>query len=48
MGFGAEKFFPIILILLDLAAGLVCGFGGDVRKCIYWLAAAVLNITVTF
>lgn len=40
--------FPILLIVLDLGAALVYGVSGDVRKVIYWIAAAVLNITVTF
>ena len=40
--------FPSILILLDIGAGLVYGVGGDYKKLIYWLAAAILNITVTF
>ena len=40
--------FPVTLIVLDLLAGLVYGFCGDWKKLIYWIAAAVLNITVTF
>lgn len=40
--------FPVALILLDLGAALVYGIHGDVRKVIYWIAAAILNITVTF
>lgn len=40
--------FPVALILLDLGAALVYGINGDVRKVIYWIAAAILNITVTF
>lgn len=40
--------FPITLIALDLGAGIVYGVNGDIKKMIYWFAAAVLNITVTF
>lgn len=40
--------FPVALILLDLGAAFVYGLNGDVRKVIYWIAAAILNITVTF
>ena len=40
--------FPVILILLDFGAGIVYGANGDIKKMIYWFAAAVLNITVTF
>lgn len=40
--------FPMSLIMLDVGAAVVYGINGDIRKVIYWLAAAVLNITVTF
>ena len=40
--------FPIILISLDIGAGFVYLARGDIKKFIYWIAAAVLNITVTF
>lgn len=40
--------FPCLLIAIDLGAGFVYGLQGDYRKLIYWIAAAVLNITVTF
>ena len=44
-----KKFiFPLILIVLDLGAAVVYGTSGDVRKVIYWIAAAVLNAAVTF
>ena len=41
--------FPALLIALDLAAALVYGLAEhDARRCIYWLAAAILTATVTF
>ena len=40
--------FPMSLIILDIGAAVFYGINGDIRKVIYWLAAAVLNITVTF
>lgn len=43
------QIFPLILIILDLFAAL--GYGvleADVRKTIYWVAAAILTTTVTF
>lgn len=44
-----EKIFPLVLIILDIAAALVYAFTThDVRKVVYWLAAAILSITVTF
>jgi hypothetical protein len=44
-----QQVFPLILIILDLAAAIVYGVVDmDIRKVIYWIAAAVLTITVTF
>jgi Cdc6-like AAA superfamily ATPase len=42
------KFFPTVLIILDLAAAGVYLSHGDVRRLIYWSAAAVLTATVTY
>lgn len=43
-----EQVFPLILILLDIAAAVVAPIHKDFRKAVYWGAAAVLNIAVTF
>jgi hypothetical protein len=44
-----QQIFPLILIILDIAAAIVYGIVDmDIRKVIYWIAAAVLTITVTF
>jgi hypothetical protein len=43
-----EKLFPTVLIILDLCASLGYISGGDWRKCVYWLAAAVLTFCVTY
>jgi hypothetical protein len=43
-----NKLFPTILIMLDFGAGIVYLCNGDLKKFIYWIAAAVLNICVTF
>lgn len=40
--------FPALLILLDVGAALVYFVSKDYKKAVYWLAAAVLNICVTF
>jgi len=40
--------FPILLILLDVGAAVMCFRDRDVKHGIYWLAAAVLNVCVTF
>ena len=41
-------FFPVALILLDVGAAVMCVIGKDYKRAVYWLAAAVLNVTVTF
>ena len=41
------KIFPVILIVLNVGAAVVYGFHLDWRRCIYWLAAAVLTLCVT-
>jgi hypothetical protein len=43
-----QYIFPTMLILLQAFSGIVSGAVGDWRKAIYWIAAAILNITVTF
>lgn len=39
---------PIAMILLDAGAAAVCLWHRDYRRAVYWVAAAVLNVTVTF
>lgn len=40
--------FPTALIALDLGAACVYAAEGNVRMAVYWLAAAVLTVVVTF
>lgn len=40
--------FPLMLIVLDVGAAVVAWISGDIKRAVYWIAAAVLNITVTF
>lgn len=40
--------FPLILIACNIGAAVMYGAAHDWRKVIYWIAAAVLNATVTF
>lgn len=42
------QILPIIMILLDLGAAAVCIWHKDYKKSVYWVSAAVLNVTVTF
>jgi len=43
-----EQILPIVLIIIDIAAAIVCCVQKEHKKALYWFAAAVLNITVTF
>lgn len=40
--------FPTLLIVLNIGAAIVSALNGDYKRAVYWIAAAVLNITVTF
>lgn len=42
------KIFPLLLIILDLGAAVMFVPRKDWGNIIYWLAAAILNIAVTF
>lgn len=42
------KVFPSTLIILDVCAAISYGANGDIRRFIYWIAAAVLTASVTF
>lgn len=42
------KFFPSILILLDLCAAVRYIPTGDFKRAVYWFAAAVLTWSVTW
>lgn len=42
------RIFPTALMALDALAATACGFNGDWRRTVYWLAAATLTATVTF
>ena len=44
----AAQILPIAMILLDVGAAAVCLWHKDYRRSVYWMAAAVLNATVTF
>lgn len=43
-----EHIFPLILIVLDILAAFIHVYHKNYKMAVYWLAAAVLNITVTF
>ena len=43
-----EQIFPLLLIIIDVLAAIVYFYQKDIRKGIYWIAAAILSVTVTF
>lgn len=43
-----QYIFPIILIALNVGAAIFYATAKDWRMAIYWIAAAVLNASVTF
>lgn len=43
-----EQVLPLALIIIDVLAAVVCVAQKEYKKAVYWLAAAVLNYTVTF
>lgn len=42
------QFFPTLLIILDFIASGFYAFDSDWRRTIYWFAAGILTICVTF
>jgi hypothetical protein len=42
------KFLPTVMIVLDLAASAVYFAAGDIRRGVYWAAAAVLTTSMTY
>lgn len=43
-----DQILPTALMVIDLAAGAVCLYDGDMRRFIYWTAAATLTASVTW
>ena len=43
----ATQILPIAMILLDIGAAVVCLWHKDYRRTVYWMAAAVLNATIS-
>lgn len=42
------RVFPTILMVLDFIAAIPYAVQGDVRHAVYWVAAGVLTLTVTW
>lgn len=43
-----EKIFPTILMCLDFFAAVPYIMKGDLRMSVYWIAAGVLTLSVTW
>jgi hypothetical protein len=48
MNIKANQIFPLIMIVMDLGAAIVCLSGGDWKRALYWCAAALLTWSITF
>lgn len=42
------RIMPAAMILLSVAAAIGYAFAGDLRRTVYWFAAAVITASVTF
>lgn len=47
VGMNVKYIFPAIIIMLQVGASAVYAIGGDVRMCVYWAAASVVNLMAT-
>jgi len=43
-----SRILPSVYIVIAIMSAVVYMSNGDIKKAIYWVAAAVLTITVTF
>ena len=43
-----EKILPTVLMVIQFTAAIPYTIKGDVGHVVYWIAAAVLNVAVTF
>ena len=43
----SEYIFPLLLIFLGVGGAIIYALQKDYKKSVYWIAAAVLNVTVT-
>lgn len=43
-----EKVFPTVLMVLDFLAAVPYAFKGDAKMVVYWIAAGVLTLAVTW
>lgn len=44
----SKKIFPLILVALQILAAIPYATHSEYKMALYWVAAAVLNICVTF
>lgn len=48
MTLSTPQYLPTLLIVIDCVAAIVWLDSGDIRRAVYWLAAAVITASVTF
>lgn len=48
MSWFKSHYLPMVLIVIDVLAAIGYAAHGDIRRAIYWFAAAVPTATVTF
>lgn len=43
-----EKLFPTVLMILDFIAAIPYIYNSDLKMTVYWIAAGVLTLAVTW
>jgi hypothetical protein len=42
------RLFPVAMLVLSVGAAVVYAHAGDWRRALYWTAATVITVSVTF
>ena len=43
-----QYIFPLLLIVIDIGAAVVYASAKDWRMFVYWIAVAVINVSIAF
>lgn len=43
-----EKLFPTIMMIMDFIAAIPYAFKSDIKMTVYWIAAGVLTLALTW
>lgn len=41
------KILPFVMITINIFTAIIYAINGDIRRTVYWIAAAVLTLSVT-